>query len=104
METYNYPKLIDDFCSFLAKEYKSFKVDKKTSHWYLKFSNPKIIPHPSMMKIFFNGDQFIVDDYTQHFKFNDFKEFKNKTIEIINSKEFQARLNVMESFCYSTIV
>ena len=92
-------KLIDDFCKFIVKENKNLKVDSQTSHWYLKFNNPKITSNPAMIKIYFSGDEFVIDNYKDYFKFTEFKEFKNKTIEIIESEDFNAKLKILKSFC-----
>jgi hypothetical protein len=92
-------KLIDDFCKFIVKEHKYLKIDSQTSHWYLKFHSPKITSHPSMLKIYFSGNEYIVDNYKEHFKFTDFKEFKNKTLEIVESEDFHSKLKMLKSFC-----
>jgi hypothetical protein len=95
----NTTKLIDDFCKFLTKENKNLKIDSQTSHWYLKFKDSKLTSQPALLKIYFSGDEFVIDNYKDYFKFKDFKEFKNKTVEIMESEDFKLKMKMLKSFC-----
>jgi hypothetical protein len=90
-------KMVDELLQFAVKDKKYLSVSSSGSRWYVKFCPKSNLAGVALLMIRC-GEKFSVSDYSKSEEFDNFKDFKSKFIEVLNSDGISSRIKLMKKF------